>query len=124
MRCGMNAPVWWLTFVMSFVAPLACAARPDPGKVAREVDRLIAEELFGEVPELAPRTDDATYLRRVWLDIVGDIPSPEHLTAFLLDPDSDKRERVIRDLLESEQFGQNWARYWRDVIFFRRLEDR
>lgn len=120
----MNAPVWWLTFVMSFVAPLAFAARPDPGKVAREVDRLIAEELFGEVPELAPRTDDATYLRRVWLDIVGDIPSPEHLMAFLLDPDSDKRERVIRDLLESEQFGQNWARYWRDVIFFRRLEDR
>ena len=43
--------------------------------------------------KLAPRVDDATYLRRVWLDIVGDIPSPEHVTAFLLDPATDKRER-------------------------------
>src|SRR5690606_11166657 len=65
-----------------------------------------------------------TYLRSVWLDIVGDIPSPEHITAFLLDPAPDKRERVVRDLLESEQYGQNWARYWRDVMFYRRLEDR
>lgn len=120
----MQARSWLLVFAMTILGPWAMAAQPNPGKVAREVDRLIAEELFGESPELAPRTGDATYLRRVWLDVVGDIPSPEHVTAFLLDPAGDKRERVVRDLLASEQFGQNWARYWRDVVFFRRLEDR
>jgi hypothetical protein len=60
----------------------------------------------------------------VWLDIVGDIPTPEHVTAFELDPAPDKRERVVEELLASPQYGQNWARYWRDVILSRKLEDR
>ncbi len=120
----MTVRIGMLTLAMATLAISALAAPPDPATVAREVDRLIAGELFAESPELAPRVDDATYLRRVWLDTVGDIPSPEHLTAFLLDPASDKRERVVRDLLTSKQFGQNWARYWRDVVFTRRLEDR
>jgi hypothetical protein len=63
-------------------------------------------------------------LRRVWLDLVGDIPTPEHVTAFVLDPDPAKRERVVRELLNDPQFGQNWARYWRDVILYRRIEER
>ncbi|MGI9455931.1 MAG: DUF1549 domain-containing protein [Aeoliella sp.] len=104
-------------------APLA-PGKPSVDRVAKHVDQLLAEELFDESTELAPATDDATFLRRVWLDLVGDIPSPEHTTAFLLDPAKDKRERVVRDLLAHPQFGQNWARYWRDVILARRLEDR
>jgi hypothetical protein len=91
---------------------------------ARQIDALIAEELFKPDTKLAPRIDDATYLRRVWLDIVGDIPTPEHVTAFVLDPAKDKRERVVNELLDKPQYGQNWARYWRDVILSRRLEDR
>lgn len=111
---------------------LACAAlvgsfadaAPNVQRVARQVDQLLAEELFDDSTDLAPPIDDATFLRRVWLDLVGDIPSPEHTTAFLLDPSPDKRDRVIRDLLASNQYGQNWARYWRDVILSRRIEDR
>jgi hypothetical protein len=94
------------------------------GQIAREVDDLIAEEVFKPDTKIAPRIDDATYLRRVWLDIVGDIPTPEHVTAFVLDPVKDKRERVVNELLDKPQYGQNWARYWRDVILSRRLEDR
>ena len=85
---------------------------------------MLADEVFKSDTKLAPRIDDATFLRRVWLDIVGDIPTPEHVTAFLLDPAPDKRERVVRELLDDPQYGQNWARYWRDVILLRRLEDR
>ncbi len=109
--------------IMPTVSTPAVAA-PNVDRVARQVDRLLAEELFGDSTELAPQIDDATFLRRVWLDLVGDIPSPEHTTAFLLDPAEDKRDRVISDLLAHEQFGQNWARYWRDVILSRRVEDR
>jgi hypothetical protein len=102
----------------------AIAAGPNAQQVARQIDELLAKEVFTADTVLAPRVNDAAYLRRVWLDIVGDIPSPEHVTAFLLDPASDKRERVVRELLADPQFGQNWARYWRDVILYRRLEDR
>ncbi len=99
-------------------------AKKNVEQAAHQVDELIAAEVFRPETKLAPRIDDATYLRRVWLDIVGDIPTPEHITAFKLDPAKDKRERVVNKLLDNPQYGQNWARYWRDVILSRRLEER
>jgi hypothetical protein len=107
----------------SWVAGRA-AAKPDPADTAGQIDRLLAEEVFAADTKLAPRADDATYLRRVWLDIVGDIPSPENIAAFVLDPAKDKRARIVDTLLANPQYGQNWARYWRDVILSRKLEDR
>jgi hypothetical protein len=99
-------------------------AAPLVAQTAREVDRLLAEDVFKSDAQLAPRVSDAIYLRRVWLDLVGDIPTPEHVTAFVLDPATEKRQRVVSELLANPQYGQNWARYWRDVILSRRLEDR
>jgi hypothetical protein len=115
-----------LGFGLLVAGMLATPAIGKPGvpQTARQVDRLLAAELFTAETEVAPRINDATFLRRVWLDIVGDIPTPEHVTAFLLDPAKDKRGRVVRELLANPQYGQNWARYWRDVILSRRLEDR
>src|SRR5262245_41479567 len=77
--------------------------KPVAEQTARQVDELIAAEVFKPETKLAPRVDDATYLRRVWLDIVGDIPTPEHITAFVLDPAKDKRERIVNELLEKPQ---------------------
>jgi hypothetical protein len=121
----------WVIAVLALCggrAALAAEAervKPDPAKVAQQVDQSLANELFSEYDAaLAPRTDDATFLRRIWLDIVGDIPAPEHVIAFLFDASPDKRQRVVRDLLDDPQYGVNWARYWRDVIFYRRIEDR
>src|SRR5689334_2814739 len=100
------------------------ATKPSAEQTAHQIDQLIAEEVFKPETKLAPQIDDATYLRRVWLDIAGDIPTPEHVAAFVLDPAKDKRERVVNEMLDKPQYGQNWARYWRDVIMSRRLEDR
>ncbi len=99
-------------------------AKPPSAATAERVDRLLADELDHSPGELAPRCDDATFVRRAYLDIVGDIPTPEDVTAFLLDPATDKRDRLVRELLNQPQYGQNWARYWRDVILYRRIEDR
>ncbi|MEX2169573.1 MAG: DUF1549 domain-containing protein [Pirellulales bacterium] len=122
---GTRNPVHLLGLVILSTWPVqAYAAKPDAQHVATQVDKLIAEELFSDSTKLAPPTNDATYLRRVWLDLVGDIPTPEHVTAFVLDPDPTKRERVVRELLKNPQFGQHWARYWRDVILYRRIEER
>jgi hypothetical protein len=96
----------------------------EPNDVAARVDRAIADELFNTQTELAPRTSDATFARRVWLDIVGDIPTPEELTAFIIDPANNKRQKLVAKLLANDYYGQNWARYWRDVILFRALDER
>lgn len=113
-----------LAGTLAIAATAHAGQRQSPQEVARQVDASLVAELFDSQTELAPQVDDATFLRRVWLDVVGDIPAPEHLIAFTLDPSADKRERVVRELLADPQFGVNWARYWRDVIFYRRIEDR
>jgi hypothetical protein len=103
---------------------LAGAAKPQSAEIARQIDESLAKEVLVEGVSVAPQCDDATFLRRAWLDVIGDIPAPEHVIAFTLDKSPDKRERLVRDLLADPQYGLNWARYWRDVIFYRRIEER
>jgi hypothetical protein len=102
----------------------AFAATPDPIATAKRLDDSLVHEVLNAGAKVAPNTDDATFLRRAWLDIVGDIPTPESVIAFSLDKAPDKRQHVVRELLANPHYGVNWARYWRDVIFDRRIEDR
>jgi uncharacterized protein DUF1549/uncharacterized protein DUF1553 len=100
---------------------------PQPTKsAAAQVDALLAQEIFlnDSTAELAPVTGDEVFLRRVSLDLVGELPTPAEITVFVLDPATDKRARLVERLLADSRFGRNWARYWRDVILYRRVEDR
>lgn len=112
----------------SLLASSASGAEPDCRQAAAKVDALLSQEVFqastGGTVELAPLADDETFLRRVTLDLVGRLPSPTEITAFALDRSADKRSAQIERLLAQEGFGRNWARYWRDVIFYRRSDER
>lgn len=72
----------------------------------------------------APLANDETFLRRVSMDLIGKPPTPAEITAFSLDPSPDKRAKAVDRLLARPEFGENWGRYWRDVILYRRTEDR
>ncbi len=91
---------------------------------AGQVDRLLAEELFDADSRVAMPADDEIFLRRIYLDLIGQPPTANQITAFGLDGSADKRARIVTDLLASEKFGENWARYWWDVIIFRASESR
>ena len=108
---------------VALLASVAYAA-PHSSTVARQIDRLIASELELSPSELAPRTGDAAFLRRTYLDLVGTIPSPEEVTRFVASKEKDKRGKLVKNLLDRPRFGVTQARYWRDVILSRRLEDR
>ncbi len=123
--------------IFALIASLALGQRaafagPDPQAVATQIDQLLAAEAYGSdassansaTTERAPAVDDVTFLRRVSLDLVGTLPTPERVIAFALDPAPDKRQVEIERLLADGQYGHNWARYWRDVILYRRKEDR
>ncbi|MEM8943774.1 MAG: DUF1549 domain-containing protein [Planctomycetota bacterium] len=117
--------IWGLSACCLLAVPLADSkAAPASDYVAVQVDRAITQEVFDESTDVAPLCDDETFLRRAYLDIVGDIPTPEESIAFLLDPTADKRARLVDRLLDDPHYGQNWARYWRDVVFYRAQEDR
>ncbi len=89
---------------------------------AKQVDTLLSEEL--NTAQSGAPANDEVFLRRVFLDLVGHNPTPEEITAFALDPSSDKRVEVVNRLLDDPRFGENWARYWRDVMMYRRTDDR
>jgi hypothetical protein len=89
----------------------------DSNTVAAEVDRLILTDLLHSGVKPVDRCNDADFLRRTTLDITGQLPSPRDVTIFSLDPEANKREVLIEQLLRSPEYGKNWARYWRDVIY-------
>jgi len=97
---------------------------PDHVALGKQVDSLLAKDLQAAGVELAPQASDEDFLRRVSFDLAGTAPTPEEVTLFTLDPDSDKRQLVIDRLLQSEAFAVNWSRYWRDVIYSRAVEQR
>lgn len=93
------------------------SAPADSNTVAAEVDRLILRDLRHSGVTPVDRCNDADFLRRTTLDITGQLPSPRDVTIFSLDPATDKREVLIEQLLRSPEYGKNWARYWRDVVY-------
>ncbi len=117
----------WRKFFIAIIGCCVCApalAKPSATAVARRIDKALAAEVFSAGTDLAPPASDEVFLRRVWLDLVGDVPTPEQTIAFVLDRSAHKRQRVISELLDNPAYGQNWARYWRDVVFYRALDER
>ena len=111
--------------VLPIVSTVCLASgQPNPKKVARQVDRLVMEELEISPGELAPPVADSIFLRRAHLDLVGSIPTSDEVQSFAEDTDPSKRTRLVSKLVKSEEFGLTHARYWRDVLMSRRLEDR
>jgi hypothetical protein len=83
-----------------------------------------ADELLQNDAASLPACSDEVFLRRVWLDLAGQLPSPQRVIEFTQDKSPDKRAKLIDELLASEDFGRNWGRYWRDVIMMRRSDER
>ncbi len=63
-----------------------------------------------------PAVDDARWLRRVHVDIVGVIPRPEVVNAFASDAAKDKRAKMIETLLASPRYVDFWTAYWDDAL--------
>ena len=63
--------------------------------------------------------DDATFLRRVSLDITGTLPTPEQVRKFLADPAPTKREAVIDELLGKKEFVDLWVMRWAELLQIR-----
>ena len=63
--------------------------------------------------------DDATFLRRVCLDIAGVLPTPEETQKFLASTDAKKRDQKIDELLERPEFTKLWVMKWAELLQIR-----
>ena len=64
----------------------------------------------------SPQATDAEFIRRVYLDVCGILPTPEEVTAFLTDSVPNKRERLIAALLTRPEYVDYWAHKWSDLL--------
>jgi uncharacterized membrane protein len=64
-----------------------------------------------------PVVDDRVYIRRVYLDIIGLLPPPEKVDAFVSDMRPDKREQLAKELLaQNDAYAQHWMSFWNDAL--------
>ncbi len=80
------------------------------------IDTLINEQLQRLKLPPSPRCDDATFVRRVFLDTIGLPPTPEEVKSFLAATEEDKRDKLIESLLERPEFVDYWTYKWSDIL--------
>ena len=88
---------------------------------ASEVDRVLARENQANGVTLEPTAlvDDLTFLRRLYLDLIGRIPSGEEIHEFQAWPASERRERLTAKLLEHDRFADRWTTFFADMFRLR-----
>ena len=64
----------------------------------------------------SPPCDDATFLRRAFLDTIGRLPSPEEVHGYLTDRSPQRKERLIDLLLARPEFVDYWTYKWADIL--------
>src|SRR5262245_31881 len=97
--------------------PVARAAEPAPElALAARIDKWLAARWGAAKVRPAPPADDAAYLRRVSLDLIGRIPSAAEARAFLADKAADKRTRVVREMLRGPAHVEHFVNVWRDLL--------
>ena len=81
-----------------------------------QIDQALAEAWQAAGIEPTVAADDAEFMRRVYLDLAGKIPSVAQARAFLSDSGANKRERLVDELLASAICASHFANTWRDTL--------
>jgi hypothetical protein len=97
---------------------------PRPGRIDRYpdlpannfIDRLVFARLRKLEVLPSDLCDDATFLRRAHLDLLGLLPTPAEVRRFLVDRRPDRRARLVDDLLRRPEFADYWALKWADLL--------
>jgi hypothetical protein len=115
---------WWICAAAGLLLAGAPAPAADPPPddskdvlaLAAKIDEHIARHWAEAKVEPAPAADDAEFLRRVYLDLAGRIPSVSETRAFLEDKRPDKRQRLVNRLLDGPRYITHFTSVWRDLM--------
>ncbi|MEZ5387043.1 MAG: DUF1549 domain-containing protein [Prosthecobacter sp.] len=101
---------------MSIFAMASSASGIDLKATAAKIDQLVDAQLAKvKITPNKPASDEI-FVRRIYLDVVGRIPTLKETTEFLASTDPDKRAKLIDKLIASEGYVQNYYNYWADIL--------
>src|SRR5262245_52190419 len=103
-----NRPLW---------QPFRQVSRPsvprvsDSESIGNPIDAFVAAGHAANGLRPRPEAPRHVLLRRVYLDLVGLVPTPQQLAAFLADPAPNAYDKVVDQLLASPAYGERWGRH-------------
>ncbi|MBK1876205.1 DUF1553 domain-containing protein [Pelagicoccus mobilis] len=109
------ASSFWSVFSLLFLLGLA-SLHAGPDETAQQIDRIINRAYRATNAKPAPLTNDATFLRRVYFDLTGTLPTLQETRTFLSNKSSDKRSALVERLLSSENHVDYWTLKWCDLL--------
>ncbi len=101
---------------------VVAATAVEPGSLATLVSYVDQQIKLGwEANEIQPSpvADDAEWVRRVYLDVVGHIPPAVAVEQFLSDKSPDKRTRLVDQLTDGMGYVRNWTTVWTNLLIGR-----
>jgi hypothetical protein len=83
------------------------------------IDTLVHNKL--KKLRIAPSSlcDDETFLRRVYVDVIGVLPTVEEYNRFMSSKDAKKREKLVDELLDRKEFAELWMLKWAELLQIR-----
>jgi len=100
----------------SIFIPAEAKGEPVAVKEHNFIDRHVVARLRQLNVAPAELCDDATFLRRVSLDVAGTLPTPDEIRSFLADANADKRAKKIDELLNRPGYAAVWATKFSDIL--------
>jgi hypothetical protein len=97
-------------------ASVTATPRADILAISRRVDELIESDCSAHDVSLNAKTSDELFVRRVYLDIIGRIPTVDEAREFFDSEAADKRSQLIDRLLDSEGYVSHHFNYWADLL--------
>ncbi len=101
--------------------PPAPAPPAVSGPVFNAIDQFVAAQWQrAKLPQATnppPVCDDAAFVRRVYLDVIGVIPSAEAGRKFVEDTSPDKRAKLVDELMaRKKEYAENWTPFWEEAL--------
>ncbi len=89
-----------------------------PSQIPRKnfIDEILFTRMQADGVESAPLASDAEFIRRVYLDLTGRIPSEAAVVAFLNNTDANKRDALVDSLLGTPEFTDKWTQFYSDLF--------
>jgi hypothetical protein len=113
---GLAVLVLASELVMGREPPAKESAGADVQALAGKIDQLLAARWAEAKVEPAPLASDAEFMRRVYLDVAGRIPSVAEARGFLEDKRPDRRARLVDQLLAGSSYVAHMTNVWRALL--------
>lgn len=112
----MNRSLTLLASSLLSLGVFAGESKPDTRSASKQIDAILSADW--QKNKLKPNdvAPDDVFVRRIYLDVAGRIPTQREAETFLADKGTDKRSKLIDQLLAGEGYVQHMFNYWADIL--------